>query len=87
MGSHDPNVPTYAAELYHRRFFPLLVFTGANAPATISRFPRGEAIHFREIAIEHGVPDDAILIETQARNTGENVSLTREQLAEHGIVA
>jgi hypothetical protein len=85
LGSHDPNVPTYAAELYHRRLFPLLVFTGANAPTTIERFPHGEAVHFREIAIEQGVPADAILIETQARHTGENVSHTRELLKEHGI--
>jgi uncharacterized SAM-binding protein YcdF (DUF218 family) len=85
LGSHDPNVPIYAAELYHRRLFPLLIFTGANAPTTVARFPRGEAVHFREIAIEHGVPADAILIETQARHTGENVGRTRELLREHNV--
>lgn len=86
LGSHDPNVPTYAAELFHQGMFPLLVFTGANAPTTVKRFPRGEAVHFREIAIEHGVPADAILIETQARNTGDNVKLTRQLLADHGVI-
>jgi uncharacterized SAM-binding protein YcdF (DUF218 family) len=85
LGSHDPNVPVYAAELYHRRLFPLLIFTGASAPTTVDRFPRGEAVHFREIAIEHGVPAEAILIETQARHTGENVSRTRELLREHHV--
>jgi uncharacterized SAM-binding protein YcdF (DUF218 family) len=85
LGSHDPNVPAYAAELYHRHFFPLLVFTGANAPTTIGRFPRGEAVHFREIAIEHGVPARAIQVETEARNTGENVTLTRDLLVKRGV--
>jgi uncharacterized SAM-binding protein YcdF (DUF218 family) len=85
LGSHDPNVPTYAAELYHRRLFPLLIFTGANAPTTVDRFPRGEAVHFREIAIEQGVPANAILIETKATHTGENVSRTRELLREHHV--
>jgi uncharacterized SAM-binding protein YcdF (DUF218 family) len=85
LGSHDPNVPTYAAELHHRHLFPVLVFTGGNAPTTVDRFPRGEAVHFREIAIEQGVPADAILIETKATHTGENVSRTRELLREHHV--
>jgi uncharacterized SAM-binding protein YcdF (DUF218 family) len=85
LGSHDPGVPAYTAELYHRGLFPLVVFTGANAPTTVERFPRGEAVHYREIAIEHGMPSAAILTETHATNTGENITLTRELLAAQGI--
>lgn len=85
LGSHDLGVATYAAELYHRRMFPLIVFTGANAPTTVERFPRGEAVHFREHALELGVPDTAILTETEARNTGDNITLTRRLLEEGGI--
>lgn len=87
LGSHDPNVPVHAADLYHQGMFPLVVFTGANAPTTTSRFPRGEAVHFREIAMDCGVPSDAILIETEARNTGENVTLTRGLLDDRGVAA
>lgn len=82
LGSHDLDVATYAAELYHRGMFGLIVFTGANAPTTVGRFPRGEAVHYRERALELGVPDEAILIETEARNTGDNITLTR-RLLEH----
>jgi hypothetical protein len=85
LGSHDLGVATYAAELYHSGMFPLIVFTGANAPTTVERFPRGEAVHYREHALELGVPDDAILIETEARNTGDNITLTRQLLADKGI--
>jgi uncharacterized SAM-binding protein YcdF (DUF218 family) len=85
LGSHDPGVATYTADLYHKGLFPLVVFTGANAPTTVQRFPRGEAVHYREIAIEHGVPSAAVLIETQATNTGENITFTRELLATEGI--
>ena len=85
LGSHDPGVPAYTADLYHRGLFPLVVFTGANAPTTVERFPRGEAVHYREIAIEHGVPTAAILTETQATNTGENITFTRELLEAEGI--
>lgn len=85
LGSHDPGVATYTAELYGRGLFPLVVFTGANAPTTVERFPRGEAVHFREIAMELGVPDTAILVEPNATNTAENFDFTRALLAEHDI--
>ena len=85
LGGHDPTVPQVAVDLYHRRLVPCLVFTGANAPTTVDRFPRGEAVHFGEIATEHGVPVDAVLLETHARYTAENFTLTRELLTGRGI--
>jgi uncharacterized SAM-binding protein YcdF (DUF218 family) len=87
LGSHDLGVATCGAQLFQQGFYPLLVFTGANAPTTIERFPDGEAVHYRRHALSLGVPDEAILIETQARNTGENITLTRELLAEHDVKA
>ncbi|GAA1619982.1 hypothetical protein GCM10009744_03460 [Kribbella alba] len=50
LGSHDPGVATFTADLYHQGMFPLIVFTRANAPTTVERFPRGEAIHYAEHA-------------------------------------
>lgn len=85
LGSHDPGVAMCATDLYHSGMFPRIVFTGANTPTTIGRFPRGEAVHYREYAIEHGVPPDAILIETAATNTGQNIEFTRRLLAEQDI--
>ncbi|SHW83400.1 Uncharacterised protein [Mycobacteroides abscessus subsp. abscessus] len=32
LGSHDIGVAEHTADLYHRGLFPLIVFTGANAP-------------------------------------------------------
>jgi uncharacterized SAM-binding protein YcdF (DUF218 family) len=85
LGSHDPGVATWAAELYRRGLFPLLVFTGANAPTTAGRFPRGEAVHYREAALALGVPSSAVLVEPRATNTAENLVLTRSLLREHGV--
>jgi uncharacterized SAM-binding protein YcdF (DUF218 family) len=85
LGSHDLGVATRTAELYHQGIFPRVVFTGANAPTTLQRFPRGEAVHYREHAIELGVPPAAIHIETRSRNTGENIEFTRRLLADQGI--
>ncbi|MGI8330157.1 YdcF family protein [Actinomadura scrupuli] len=85
LGSHDLGVATYTAELYQQGWFPRIVFTGANAPTTINRFPRGEAVHYAEHAIRLGVPAEAILIEPNATNTGQNIEFTRKLLADHGI--
>lgn len=85
LGSHDIGVAVRTAELYHEGMFPLLVFTGANAPTTIDRFPRGEAVHYRERALDEGVPDEVIRVEPKARNTSENVTFTRDLLAGEGL--
>jgi uncharacterized SAM-binding protein YcdF (DUF218 family) len=85
LGSHDLGVATYAAQLYQQGMFPLIVFTGANAPTTVERFPRGEAIHYTEHAQQLGVPTDAIIVEPEATNTGENIVLTRAALASRRI--
>lgn len=85
LGSHDLGVATCAATLFLEGLFPLIVFTGANAPTTVGRFPRGEAVHYREHALSLGVPDTAIMVESRARNTGDNITFTRQLLAERGM--
>jgi uncharacterized SAM-binding protein YcdF (DUF218 family) len=85
LGGHDLGVAVCAAELYLRGMFPLIVFTGANAPTTVERFPRGEAVHYAEHAQELGVPVEAIVVEPEATNTGENIALTKAVLAQRHI--
>ncbi|KHF44928.1 YdcF family protein [Saccharomonospora viridis] len=85
LGSHDLGVAEHAATLFHEGRFELLVFTGATTATTARLFPRGEAAHYRERALELGVPDDAVLVEPHARNTGENIRFTRRLLADSGI--
>lgn len=84
LGSHDLGVADTAADLYQRGMAPLLVFTGATSPTTKGRMPRGEAVHYRERALELGVPGSAILVEPRARNTGENIRFSRVVLKEAG---
>ncbi|WP_433717443.1 YdcF family protein (plasmid) [Nocardia sp. CA-084685] len=87
LGSHDLGVATYTADLYNKGVFPLIVFSGANAPTTVARFPRGEAVHYREHALELGVPDSAILVEPKATNTGDNIDFTKAVLQERNLLA
>ncbi|WP_326697983.1 YdcF family protein [Streptomyces sp. NBC_01754] len=72
------------AGLYRARLFPTVVFTGAVTEATRERFPRGEAVHFREAALTLGVPDKAILSEPRATNTGQNIAFARTVLEDAG---
>ncbi|WP_037641371.1 YdcF family protein [Streptomyces exfoliatus] len=85
LGSHDLGVADVAVGLYRQGLAPVIVFTGATSPTTRERMPRGEAEHYRERAVESGVPEDAVLVEPRARNTGENIRFSRELLAERGI--
>ncbi|MFB7516332.1 YdcF family protein [Streptomyces sp. NPDC056144] len=85
LGSHDLGVADVAVGLYRRGLAPVIVFTGATSRTTEGRMPRGEAEHYRERALESGVPEDVVLVEPRARNTGENLRFSRELLAERGI--
>ncbi|WP_406458823.1 YdcF family protein [Streptomyces sp. NBC_01622] len=85
LGSHDLGVATTAADLYRAGLFPVVVFSGGNSPTTRTRFPRGEAVHYREHAMGLGMPDEAILVESKAANTGQNITFSRELLAEAGV--
>jgi len=80
LGCNDLSVAAHAAALYHRGLFPVVVFSGANSRETFATFPRGESTHYREHALELGVPDGAILVEPCATNTGANIMLSRELL-------
>lgn len=80
LGSHDLGVAGFAAKLYRRGLFPVVVFSGGNSPTTVNRFPRGEAVHYRERALELGVPDRDILLEPRATNTGQNITFSRALL-------
>ncbi|WP_326722023.1 YdcF family protein [Streptomyces sp. NBC_00243] len=85
LGSHDLGVADTTVDLYQRGMAPLIVFTGATSRTTRERMPRGEAEHYRERAIELGVPAGAILVEPQARNTGENIRFSRALLQDRSV--
>lgn len=85
LGSHDLGVADATVDLYQRGMAPLIVFTGATSRTTTERMPRGEAVHYRERALELGVPDSAILVEPRARNTAENIRFSRSVLEAAGV--
>ena len=85
LGSHDLRVADRVAELWHAGLAPLIVMSGGYGNFTEGVFKKPEAELFAERAMELGVPEEAILIESRSTNTGENVQFTRMLLDHHSI--
>ena len=73
FGSQDLSMPDRAAELYHAGHAPAVLATGGFGRMTRGVFDQPEALVFRDRLIEAGVPAAAIVAETAAGNTLENV--------------
>jgi uncharacterized SAM-binding protein YcdF (DUF218 family) len=82
LGSHDLRVAERGAELYLQGMAPLLIFSGGLGNVTRGIWIEPEADRFAAIARGMGVPPEAILIENQSSNTGENILFTRRLLQE-----
>lgn len=77
FGMNSPELPVACAlEVFHAGLVRLLLFTGGHN----ERLGRAEAHEMAELARRDGIPDDAILIEDQARNTEENIRFSRRLL-------
>jgi uncharacterized SAM-binding protein YcdF (DUF218 family) len=86
FGGHDLRVADWAAQLWLDGWAPKLVLSGGLGYYTSKIWGEPEAHKFRRIAIERGVNADAILVEDQSRNSGENVALTRKLLETNGCL-
>jgi|SRR6185312_11673927 len=85
LGSHDLRVADRVAELYHQGLAPLVIMSGGLGNFTQEIWTEPEADKFATIAIEKGVPEEAILIENKSTNTGENILFTQKLLKEKGL--
>jgi uncharacterized SAM-binding protein YcdF (DUF218 family) len=80
--SLDLSVPKYVAQLYKQGLAPLILVSGKNAMAETQKTNWGmtEAEKFTKVMIEHGIPREAIVLEKEAMNSGENVYNSYELL-------
>jgi uncharacterized SAM-binding protein YcdF (DUF218 family) len=85
LGSNDLRVADWAAEVYLQGWAPRLMFSGNVGALTRGKFAKSEAETFAEIAIQKGVPPEAILIEPESTNTGENIAFSRHLLTRQGL--
>lgn len=85
LGSNDVRVAEYAAQLFLEGWANILIFSGGVGRLTEGIFQETEAQTFANIAMDLGVPPDAIIIEDKATNTGKNVQFTYQLTKELGL--
>ena len=85
FGNFNDNIARRAAELYHAGFASKVLFTGGLGRNTDGLFREPEAVRFAKVAIECGVPEEAVILEDKSTNTKENIEFTREKLQSLGL--
>jgi uncharacterized SAM-binding protein YcdF (DUF218 family) len=68
-----------AVELYHDGFASHLILSGG-----LGRFPPEEAEVMRRLAVEAGIPSEALVLEKEAHSTWESMVYSREIMQERG---
>ncbi|PPU71924.1 MULTISPECIES: YdcF family protein [Xanthomonas] len=71
----------HALDLYAQGYAPYLLFTGGFGNG--ARFAESQVA--RRYALRHGVPSDAIMIETRSRTTRQNLEQAHALMARHGL--
>ncbi|PXX42803.1 YdcF family protein [Aquitalea magnusonii] len=77
-GSYDIRVVEYAVSLLQQGIAPRMLISGNTGNWTAELWNRPEAEVFAERALALGVPASQLLLEPQARNFAENLSLSRQ---------
>jgi uncharacterized SAM-binding protein YcdF (DUF218 family) len=85
LGSVDLRVADRGAELYLEGLAPILIFSGGLGKVTKGMWKDPEADLFARIALDRGVPAEAIFIENKSTNTGENILFTQRLLDDRGL--
>ena len=87
FGCINDHIALRCAELYHEGFAPKILFTGGLGRNTLGRWAEPEAERFARIAMEQGVPKEAILLENKSTNSAENILFTRAILEQEELAA
>lgn len=85
MGALDIRIAERTAQLFLDGYGDTIVFTGGLGKITKHTHTQTEAERFRDKAIEMGVPEDKILLEKEATNSGENIIFVQKLLKDKGL--
>ena len=85
FGSQALAVPAHAAGLYRAGHAPVVLVSGRYGRMTRELFDQPEALVFRDRLLRDGVPPTAIVTETEAGNTLENVRYGMAALCRRGL--
>jgi hypothetical protein len=84
FGHFDLKIPRRCLELHRQGLVPLIIFSGGVGAGTADLGQAEARAFLEEARTQGGVDEDAIVIEDQSTNTGENVEATTRLLADEG---
>lgn len=85
LGSMDTRTAERGADIYLQGYAPIIIFSGGLGKLTKDMWTGTEADLFATIALDKGVPPEAIFIENKSTNTGENILFTQQLLQEKNL--
>jgi len=88
LGSFDPKAAVHAARLWRAGLAPVVIMSGGIAHRgglLETGWDKSEARVFADVAMGEGVPAEAILVEEQAQNTGDNFAFGRAVARDAGL--
>lgn len=85
MGSQDLMVADTAVQAFRETHAGWLVCSGGLGKDTAEIFRQPEGVLYARRCLELGAPEDRLIIEKEAANSGENFRFSRAMLEERGI--
>jgi uncharacterized SAM-binding protein YcdF (DUF218 family) len=85
LGNLDTRTAERGADIYLQGYAPIIIFSGGLGKLTKDMWAETEAELFANIALDRGVPREAIFIENKSTNTGENIQFTQQLLQEKNL--
>lgn len=85
LGCHDLSIPRVCADLYHKGYGDIIIFSGGTGKATDGVFKKSEAEIFCDIAVDAGVPREKIYLEKESTNTGDNFRFTKKLIEDNDL--
>ena len=83
-GCRNLKIPQRCAELYSKDYGKNILFCGGYGKLT-GDFIKPEAEIFKDIAIENGIPQNKIFVETKSTNTGDNFKFSLEIIEKNNL--
>ena len=87
LGSSDLSVANYASEYWFENLAGYIVVSGGFGKLTKEMWAVSEVRKFSQILIANGVPEEKIILEEKATNTGDNIVNTKRVITDLGLPA
>lgn len=85
LGCKNINLVDVVVNLYNKKYADKIIFCGGLGKITKNIWDEPEAEKFANLAIEKGVPKQAIYIENKSTNTGDNLRFAKKIIQENNL--